>query len=166
MSWARTGATPWARHALVALLFVTLAACQTTAHRFSRTQQTALHANGFVETADGWELSMADRLLFDTDSATLKPDINDTLGRVATSLLHVGIDSARVEGHSDSTGASDHNMDLSVNRARAVSAKLQSFGFTADKLTVQGWGETHPVADNATEEGRALNRRVVIIVTP
>ena len=156
----------WARRGLIALLFLTLTACQTTAHRFSRTQQAALQANGFTETADGWELSMADRLLFDTDSATPKPEVVGTLGRVATSLLRVGIDRARVEGHTDSTGSAEHNMALSVNRANAVATVLIASGFTPTALTVQGWGETHPVGDNDTEDGRALNRRVVIIVTP
>lgn len=156
----------WTRRALIALLFLTVTACQTTAHRFTRTQQAALQANGFVESADGWQLSMADRLLFDTDSAVLKPEVHDTLGHVATALLHVGIDRARVEGHTDDTGSAEHNMALSIDRANAVSSTLQSFGFAPASLSVRGWGEEHPVGDNSTEEGRALNRRVVIIVTP
>ena len=156
----------WARRGIIALLFVTLTACQTTAHRFTRTQQAALQANGFVETTEGWELSMADRLLFDVDSAAPRPEVVGSLSRVAASLLRVGIDGARVEGHTDSTGAADHNMALSVNRANAVATVMVAAGFAPAALTVQGWGETHPVGDNATEEGRALNRRVVIIVTP
>ena len=143
-----------------------LAGCQTTDPRgFTRAQTELLRAEGFVESAEGWELSIADRLLFDHDSAEVKPAMQQTIGRVAAGLLRVGIDAARVEGHTDATGTPAYNARLSEQRATAVAAMMQGRGFAVGNLMLRGWGETRPIADNASEEGRAQNRRVVIIVT-
>ena len=148
----------------VLLAALLLAACATTGG-FTRAQQRALVAEGFVQTGEGWELSIADRLLFDLDSVELKPGMQVTVARVADSLLRVGIDAARVEGHTDSTGAPDYNARLSESRAATVAAAMQGRGFSATNLALRGWGETRPIADNGSEAGRAQNRRVVIIVT-
>lgn len=143
-----------------------LSACATVdARGFTRAQTRTLVAHGFVETAEGWELSMADRLLFAVDSAVLRPEMHDSIDRIATSLLRVGITSARVEGHTDSTGSAAHNERLALARAAAMANALTHRGFAHDRLVQRGWGAARPVADNATEEGRAQNRRVVIIVT-
>ena len=145
---------------------ILLAGCQTTDLRgFSRAQTDLLRAEGFVETVEGWELSIADRLLFDHDSAEVKPAMQETIGRVAAGLLRVGIDAARVEGHSDATGAPEYNARLSEARASAVAAVMLGRGFSATNLALRGWGEARPIADNGSEDGRAQNRRVVIIVT-
>lgn len=150
----------------VALGAVLLAGCQTIDQRgFTRAQSDLLRGEGFVETAEGWELSIADRLLFDSDSAEVKPAMQQTIGRVAAGLLRVGIDAARVEGHTDSTGAPDYNARLSEARASAVAAVMLGRGFSATNLALRGWGEARPIADNVSEDGRAQNRRVVIIVT-
>ncbi len=150
----------------VALGAMLLAGCQTTGLRgFTRAQTELLRAEGFVETADGWELSIADRLLFDLDSAEVKPAMQQTIGRVATGLQRVGIDSARVEGHTDASGTQEYNLRLSDARASAVAAVMLGRGFAAGNLMLRGWGETRPIADNGSEQGRAQNRRVVIIVT-
>jgi outer membrane protein OmpA-like peptidoglycan-associated protein len=65
-----------------------------------------------------------------------------------------------IQGHTDSTGSADHNLDLSRRRADTVKAYLQLYGISAGRLKTTGLGESRPVGDNATEEGRALNRRV------
>ncbi len=151
---------------LAAFVLFSLKGCQTTDLRgFTRAQTEMLRAQGFAETVDGWELSFADRLLFDVDSAVLNPQIESTIDRMARGLLSVGIDAARVEGHSDATGGGDHNARLSLARASVVAAAMQARGFPAANLSIRGHGEMRPIADNATEEGRAQNRRVVIIVT-
>ena len=154
--------------ALTALLGIAmLGGCQTapTPARFTAAQVEVLRDHRFVDTGDGWELSMADRLLFDTDSALLRPEFNTALDRIADGLLRVGIDGARVEGHTDSTGSSDHNARLSAARAAAIAAALIDHGFAPTRVAQHGWGETRPVAENNDPEGRQLNRRVVIIVT-
>lgn len=150
--------------ALVGLSALLIAACQTVSG-FSSAQVRALQAEGFVQTGEGWELSIADRLLFDLDSVELKPGMQVTVARVADSLLRVGIDAARVEGHTDASGTSAYNRRLSESRASAVAAAMQGRGFGAANLALRGWSEARPIADNDSEAGRAQNRRVVIIVT-
>jgi outer membrane protein OmpA-like peptidoglycan-associated protein len=142
-----------------------LSACQTTSlpRGFSAVQIAELRQQGFVESDDGWELSMADRLLFATDSAALQPEMVHSLERIAGGLMRVGIRSARIEGHTDSTGTLAYNLSLSRNRAQVVGDALSARGFA---VAVHGRGETRPIADNSTEQGRQLNRRVVIIVSP
>jgi OOP family OmpA-OmpF porin len=65
-----------------------------------------------------------------------------------------------ISGHTDSQGSDDSNLDLSLKRAEAVVAALVSDGIPADSLTAVGYGETRPVGDNGTEEGREENRRI------
>lgn len=147
---------------------VALAACQTVpaGGGFSAAQVAELRSQGFVETETGWELSMADRLLFDTDSAVIRTDMHQALDRIAAGLQRVGINAARVEGHTDSTGTTAHNARLSAERAAAIGAALVARGFARERVIERGWGETRPIADNGLESGRLLNRRVVIIVSP
>lgn len=161
--WKQTAIFGW-KAAMVGLAALLVAACQTVGG-FSSTQERALQAEGFVRTDEGWELSIADRLLFDLDSVELKPGMQATVARVADSLLRVGIGAARVEGHTDASGTSAYNTRLSASRASAVAAAMQGRGFRATDLLLRGWGETRPIADNGDEAGRAQNRRVVIIVT-
>ena len=147
-----------------AMLLVT--ACATVhPSGFTRAQVAELQQQGFVENEEGWELSLTDRLLFDVNSAELAPTMRDQLQRVSTGLLRVGITSARVEGHSDATGTSAHNLELSEARARSVAAVMQQTGFDMSALAIRGWGGLRPIGDNSTEQGRSENRRVVIIVT-
>jgi K(+)-stimulated pyrophosphate-energized sodium pump len=70
-----------------------------------------------------------------------------------------------VGGYTDNTGDRQSNLKLSQDRADGVVAELTSFGIEPDRLESQGYGDEHPVADNSTEEGRALNRRISMRVT-
>ena len=70
-----------------------------------------------------------------------------------------------IEGHTDSQGDDDHNMELSQKRAIAVKAYLASHGIEDARMTAKGYGETQPVASNDTAEGRAQNRRVTFKLT-
>ena len=97
---------------------------------------------------------------FDVNSATLRPDSVTALQNVL-SVIDKKPDSAWViSGHTDNQGAADLNQRLSQARAAAVIVWLASHGVAATRLTPQGFGPNRPVADNATEAGRALNRRV------
>ena len=71
-----------------------------------------------------------------------------------------------VEGHTDSQGTESSNIDLSQTRAQTVRDYLVSRGVPNDKVTAQGLGQSRPIADNKSREGRAQNRRVEIIVQP
>ena len=70
-----------------------------------------------------------------------------------------------IDGHTDNSGSSAHNLELSENRAKAVYDYLVSKGIAANRLTYKGFGETKPIADNATEEGKQQNRRTEITIT-
>ncbi len=97
---------------------------------------------------------------FDTDKADLKVGAAKTLEEVVK-LLQAHPDlKVEIQGHTDATGSDDHNLDLSRRRADTVKAYLQLYGISQSRLKTTGLGESKPVGDNATEEGRALNRRV------
>ena len=101
---------------------------------------------------------------FDFDSATLKPKMMSELDAVAAQVKSSkGNEMLEVVGHTDSTGPADYNQGLSERRAQAAADYLASQGLNAGNMTVKGMGESAPVADNATRDGRAMNRRVEVI---
>ncbi|SMC23077.1 Outer membrane protein OmpA [Desulfacinum hydrothermale DSM 13146] len=105
-------------------------------------------------------------VLFDYDSATLKPGAYDEIDRVARVLNNYPQTRIRVEGHTDSTGSEAYNQQLSERRAMAVKNALVGRGVNPDRIDVIGYGESKPIATNATEAGRQMNRRVNIVITP
>ncbi len=102
-------------------------------------------------------------ILFDTDSARIRPESLPTLDEVVRLLSGEPSWSLTIEGHTDSTGTPEHNQALSESRARSVRDYLIGKGVAASRLTAVGYGQSKPVADNATELGRAQNRRVELI---
>jgi len=97
---------------------------------------------------------------FDTGKSTIKPDSAKTLDDAAGALKVAAGVKVEVGGHTDNVGPPEANMKLSEERAKAVMAALVERGVTADRLTAKGYGQTAPIADNRTEDGRAKNRRV------
>jgi len=102
-------------------------------------------------------------VLFDTNEATLTQDSVETLDKAAASLKEWGDVKVEVAGYTDNRGTDEYNQNLSVRRADAVRTYLIGKGIPADRLTAKGYGETNPVADNATAEGRTENRRVELV---
>lgn len=102
-------------------------------------------------------------ILFDTDSARIRSESLPTLDQVAALLSSESGWKISIEGHTDSTGTAAHNQTLSEERAGAVRAYLVSKGIAAARLGSAGFGQSRPVADNATELGRAQNRRVELV---
>jgi outer membrane protein OmpA-like peptidoglycan-associated protein len=102
------------------------------------------------------------KLLFEFNSSVLRTGSFETLDKAATEMKKDPDAKFRINGHSSAEGTPEHNMSLSVDRANAVKSYLVNAGFDASKFTVQGFGETEPVGSNATEAGKALNRRVEI----
>jgi len=100
---------------------------------------------------------------FDNDKATLRPDAYGILDKAATTLKEWGNVKVEVAGHTDSRSDDDYNQKLSQRRAEAVRTYLIGKGVAADRLTAKGYGESSPVADNDTEEGRFKNRRVELV---
>jgi OOP family OmpA-OmpF porin len=115
----------------------------------------------FAKTADGCPPPLVlEGVEFDNNKATLRQESFAILDKTAASMQHWADAKIEVGGHTDSVGTDEHNMTLSQQRAEAVRNYLISKGIAADRLTVKGYGETKPVADNETEEGRFKNRRV------
>lgn len=103
-----------------------------------------------------------DRLLFETNSANLKPESQDQLRNVAAILMAYPNARAKIGGYTDNTGDPASNLKLSQERAASVKSSLVNLGVSADRLEAEGYGEQHPVASNATESGRAQNRRIAM----
>jgi len=105
-------------------------------------------------------------ILFAVDSVALKPGAYDELSRVARVLNQYPQTNITIAGYTDSTGSEAHNRQLSERRAANVKNALVGEGVNPARMTAVGYGEGRPVADNATAEGRQLNRRVTILITP
>ena len=100
------------------------------------------------------------RVQFDLGSAELTEAGKRVLDELATRLQQAPKMKLEVAAHTDSTGTPSYNLDLSNRRADAVVQYLGSKGIAADRLIPRGYGESRPIADNATDEGRAKNRRI------
>jgi outer membrane protein OmpA-like peptidoglycan-associated protein len=168
MSKNRLSASP-ARIAWALIVCAAVAACQSPPQAgptptTSEARAVALRSLGFEPQKDEWTLNLGIKLLFDTDVDTLTPDGRDALRTVARTLRELGIDHLRVEGHTDTIGPAAYNRKLSQRRAESVARELARAGISDDAIERVGIGHRKPAADNATAEGRAQNRRVVITV--
>lgn len=124
----------------------------------------------YAKTADGCPLPAAapqplqlQGVHFDFDKATLRPESLTVLDEDVAALSKWGDVKVEVAGHTDSKGSDAYNLNLSQRRAEAVRNYLIGKGIAAERLTAKGYGESQPVADNATDEGRAKNRRVELV---
>ena len=110
----------------------------------------------------GCPCEMTVQLQFKFDSADLTPEDEQSLDRASETLKRLHWISGTIEGHTDSTGTAAYNQGLSERRAETVKQYLISKGVGDQRMKAVGFGETKPIADNATAEGRAQNRRVVM----
>jgi outer membrane protein OmpA-like peptidoglycan-associated protein len=104
-----------------------------------------------------------DNLLFETASDVIMPASLPELKRLASFITAYGY-TVRLSGHTDNIGSPEDNKRLSQARAESVKRQLMAFGCQEEKIQAFGYGDTMPVASNDTEEGRALNRRVEILI--
>jgi outer membrane protein OmpA-like peptidoglycan-associated protein len=118
-----------------------------------------------TQSADQVKWFDFDRLLFNTDSAQLRPESQEQLRNIAMILKAYPNVHVKVGGYTDNTGDAQYNLRLSQDRADNVVAELVSLGIASDRLEAQGYGEQYPVADNGSPEGRAKNRRISMRVT-
>ena len=105
-------------------------------------------------------------ILFDTDSAALRADLQADIRALGRNLNQYPNTRVQVIGHTDSQGSAAYNQDLSERRARAVTNILLQQGVAGNRVIPIGRGESQPVASNNTTEGRRQNRRVEVIITP
>jgi len=111
-------------------------------------------------------LNMPSNITFGVDSATVQPQFNETLISVALVLKKFNKTIIDVYGHTDSTGSDAHNQELSQRRAVSVATIIANQGVDQRRFFIEGRGEGDPIASNATESGRAQNRRVEIQLSP
>ncbi len=131
-------------------------------------EQTAGTGVDVTPTDNGQAIlvNLPEGVIFDVGSSTLKPQFRTTLDGIAQNLGQYPNSLIDVYGHTDSTGSDAFNQTLSESRARTVANYLSMQGVSAARIRSQGLGETMPVADNATDEGRRRNRRVEIKIVP
>jgi OOP family OmpA-OmpF porin len=100
---------------------------------------------------------------FDIDKASIRPESMGTLNMIVQVLKDNPAIKFEIDGHTDNSGAAAHNLALSQQRADAVKKQLVTMGVDASRLTTKGMGDTKPLGDNSTPEGKANNRRVEFI---
>lgn len=117
-------------------------------------------------TGEELVVSFTNDILFDVDSATVKPAFQGELRTLAASLQRYPGTRVSVTGHTDNTGEAGYNQRLSERRAGAVAGVLLGAGVQPARVVTRGAGEAQPVASNLTPEGRQLNRRVEVRIVP
>jgi chemotaxis protein MotB len=132
--------------------------------------QVATHTVAIRMGKDGLVISLREAGFFASGSAMPKPETVETLSKIAVSLSRTPYD-LRIEGHTDNvpihTASFDSNWELSTTRATHIARMLiEMHAIDAAKISAAGYAEFHPVADNGTDQGRAQNRRVDIVVLP
>ena len=132
-----------------------------------KAMEESTHGTGVevTRTADNQlKLNVPNDVSFDTGSAAIRPQLRAVLDPFAASLRDDPNARLTVIGHTDNTGSDAINNPLSLERARSVRDYLVDRGVGASRIDIAGRGEREPVADNATEAGRARNRRVEIFL--
>jgi outer membrane protein OmpA-like peptidoglycan-associated protein len=130
--------------------------------------RTRLQNTGVSVTrvGDSIVLNMPGNITFATDSSNISADFYEVLDSVALVINEFEKTYVDVIGHTDSTGSAEYNQQLSVARAGSVARYLESQKVLPQRINTQGMGLNSPIASNDTPEGRALNRRVEIRLTP
>jgi outer membrane protein OmpA-like peptidoglycan-associated protein len=117
-----------------------------------------------VRQGEGILVKFDSGILFDTDRADLKAAAQANLKGLAASLQNNPQTNILIVGHTDNTGGDAHNMDLSVRRAQAVKAFIVANSVPSSRLSTEGKGESEPIADNTSVDGRTQNRRVEVAI--
>ncbi len=118
------------------------------------------------EGEQGIVVNFNSKVLFGTDKSDLNDKSKATIDDLAQILNKYPDTDLTIQGHTDSTGPEEYNQTLSEKRAASVANYLKMNGVNTERLTAVGFGETLPVADNTTAEGRSENRRVSFVIVP
>jgi outer membrane protein OmpA-like peptidoglycan-associated protein len=113
---------------------------------------------------EGIKITFESGILFDINKSSLQPAAQVNLTKLAAILNKYEDTQILIEGHTDSTGPEEHNLDLSIRRGESVATQLAGQGVIPSRFTVLGYGETQPIASNDTPFGRQQNRRVEIAI--
>ncbi len=113
---------------------------------------------------EGIKITFSSGIMFDVDRAVLKDQYKGELGELATILNKYADTNILLEGHTDSTGPEEYNLELSRKRSQAVASYLATQNVNPTRFTTVGYGESQPIASNEIAEGRAQNRRVEVAI--
>jgi len=113
---------------------------------------------------EGIKITFDSGILFDVDKSDLKMEAQQNIAKLAVILNKYEDTNILLEGHTDSDGSDDYNMALSERRAKAVANYLGQQAVAGARMTTTWYGESQPVADNSTVEGKAANRRVEVAI--
>lgn len=148
------------------LATLVLAGCQAPQGKFTREQVAAMQSYGFTESAGDWSLGLSDTILFDKNDCKLRAESQQQIQSMAARLASVGLNHARMDGHTDNYGEDSYNEALSLKRANVVAdAWAEGAKIPRSNLTTQGLGKKYPVASNQSAKGRAENRRVAVVIS-
>lgn len=131
-----------------------------------RQQLAGVEGANIQRNADLLAVTFKSDVLFDTNSAALKPGSYDEMNRVAQVLNQYPETTIVIAGHTDGAGSEAYNQQLSERRAAAVKNALTGQGVNPARMSTIGYGESKPIADNNSEYGRQMNRRVDITIAP
>jgi outer membrane protein OmpA-like peptidoglycan-associated protein len=146
------------------------ASAQASAQQNAAAQQRALELENALadlqakKTDRGLVITLGD-VLFATGRADLKPGARHSLEKLSGFLHEYPQRTVQIEGYTDSVGTDDYNQGLSERRASSVRDALTSMGVSGDRIQTRGLGKSSPVADNGSESGRQMNRRVEVIIS-
>ncbi len=126
--------------------------------------QRDLEGAKIERVGEGIKVTFDSGILFDVDKSDLRPEAKENLVKLAKILNKYDDTNILLEGHTDSDGSEEHNMALSERRARSVAAFLVQQSVSSPRLTIMWYGESQPIADNSTPEGKQLNRRVEVAI--
>ncbi|WP_338584580.1 OmpA family protein [Pseudomonas sp. MAG733B] len=145
---------------------LSLSGCQSVPQKgLTPAQIAVLKQQGFELTDEGWAFGLSGKVLFGSDVDSLNAQSSEIVSRIGKSLLGVGIERVRVDGHTDASGKESYNEQLSLRRAKSVGAVLAAAGMKQENIQLRGLGSSEPVASNDTASGRTENRRVSIVVS-
>lgn len=130
-------------------------------------QVKMLQEEGFAFDDDaGWNLGLPGQILFDFGSSEVRNEIRPDIENLSINLQRYNLNQLRVIGHTDNIGTIEFNQRLSYERAEKVADVIVSKGFNKSGIDVIGRGMSQPLVENNSEENRAANRRVVIVIVP
>ena len=151
------------------VLALGLAACQSPVQKppvagLTPEQVQVLRSHGFEDQDGSWALMVPSKLLFAVGTDQLESKQADYVNQLSKDLQRVGIQSVRVEGHTDDTGTSLYNQQLSERRAQRVAEELVRAGMEPLQISTRGWGNSKPLPMAQGQDARRENRRVAIII--
>ncbi|MNK99235.1 Peptidoglycan-binding protein ArfA [compost metagenome] len=145
---------------------LSLSGCQSVPQKgLTPAQIAVLKQQGFELTDEGWAFGLSGKVLFGSDVDSLNSQSSEIVSRIGKSLLGVGIERVRIDGHTDASGKESYNEQLSLRRAKSVGTVLTAAGMKQENIQLRGLGSSEPVASNDTASGRTENRRVSIVVS-